>query len=269
MTDLEAVKEGTRGMWSRGDYGRLAARIESAAREVVDGCAISAGQVVLDVAAGNGNAAVLAAREGAAVTASDLTPAMVELGRARTEGEGLDVEWTVADAEELPFEDERFDCATSVFGAMFAPRPDVVARELFRVVRPGNTVGMANWTPEGFNGRFFALGNRYAPPPPEDVPRPTDWGCEEIVRERFADLAGSILVEPRFVRWSFADAGEASRFFEETAGPSATLAEMLDDESRGRLREEFAELVDQFNSATDGSVEVDAEYLLVVARRRG
>ena len=269
MTDLSELKDGTRAMWSRGDYGRLAQRIESAAREVVDGCAISAGQEVLDVAAGNGNAAVLAAREGAAVVASDLTPAMVELGRTRTEGEGLDVEWVVADAEELPFADERFDCATSVFGAMFAPRPDIAARELFRVVRPGNTVGMANWTPEGFNGRFFALANSYAPPPPEDVPRPVDWGREEVVRERFADLAGSILVEPRFVRWSFADPDEASRFFEETAGPSVTLAGMLDDEARGRLRAEFTGLIEQFNSASDGSVEIDAEYLLVVARRRG
>jgi len=255
-------------MWSRGDYSALAERIESAAQEVVDGCAISAGQEVLDVAAGNGNAAVLAAREGAAVVASDLTPAMVELGRARTEEEGLDVEWTVADAEELPFEDERFDCVTSVFGAMFAPRPEVVAREMFRVVRPGNTVGMANWTPDGFNGQYFDIASGYAPPPPKDVPRPVDWGREEVVRERFGDLAGSILVEPRFVRWSFADAEEGFRFYGGT-GPSLALMDMLDEDARGRLRDEFAELVDRFNTATDGSVEIDAEYLLVVARRRG
>ncbi len=268
MTHLDHLKHGARGMWSRGDYGRIAERIESAAHEVIDGCAISAGQEVLDVAAGNGNAAVLAAREGAAVVASDLTPAMVELGRERTEGEGLDVEWTVADAEELPFEDERFDCVTSVFGAMFAPRPEVVARELFRVVRPGNTVGMANWTPDGFNGRFFELARRFAPPPPEDLPDPLDWGRDEVVRGRFAGLAGSVLVEPRFVRWRFADADEAHHFFGET-GPSAHLMEMLDDDERGRFRDEFTKLVDSWNKATDGSVEIDAEYLLVVARRRG
>jgi ubiquinone/menaquinone biosynthesis C-methylase UbiE len=268
VADLEAVKEGTRGMWSRGDYARIAERIESAAREVVDRCAISAGQEVLDVAAGNGNAAVLAAREGAAVVASDLTPAMVELGRARTEGEGLDVEWVVADAEELPFEDERFDCVTSVFGAMFAPRPEVVAREMFRVVRPGNTVGMANWTPEGFNGRFFTLGRGFAPPPPQDMPDPLDWGREEVVRERFAALAGLILVEPHVVRWRFAGRDEAYRFFADT-GPSASLMEVLDDEARGRFRDEFVALVDEWNGADDGSVEIDAEYLLVVARRRG
>jgi SAM-dependent methyltransferase len=255
-------------MWSRGDYSELAERIESAAQEVVDGCAISAGQEVLDVAAGNGNAAVLAAREGAAVVASDLTPAMVELGRARTDEEGLDVEWAVADAEELPFEDERFDCVTSVFGAMFAPRPEVVAREMFRVVRPGNTVGMANWTPDGFNGQYFRIANRYAPSPPEDMPQPLDWGREEVVRERFGELAGSIVVEPRFVRWSFADADEGFRLYAGT-GPSLALMDMLDEDARRRLRDELAELFDRFNTATHGSVQIDAEYLLVVARRRG
>lgn len=269
MTDLGAIKDTVREIWSRGDYVKLAERLESAAREVVDGCAISAGQVVLDVAAGNGNAAVLAAREGAAVVASDLTPAMVELGRMRTETEGLDVEWVVADAEELPFEDERFDCVTSVFGAMFAPRPDVAAREMFRVVRPGNTVGMANWTPDGFNGRFFELAASYAPPPPADMPRPTEWGLEEVVRERLGPLAGSLVVEPRHLRWSFADPDESFRFFAETAGPSVTLMGMLDDEGRGALRRDFLALVEQWNGASDGSVEVDAEYLLVVARRRG
>jgi SAM-dependent methyltransferase len=269
VSDPGAIKEAARGMWSRGDYARLAERIESAAREVVDGCAISAGQEVLDVAAGNGNAAVLAAREGAAVVASDLTPAMVELGRVRTEAEGLDVEWVVADAEDLPFEDERFDCATSVFGAMFAPRPEVVARELFRVVRPGNTVGMANWTPEGFNGRLFELMGEYGPPPPPDLPRPLEWGREEVVRERFAELAGTISVEPRHVPWRFADADEAFRFFGETAGPSIALREALDEADQRRLQEEFNKLVERWNGATDGSVAIDSEYLLVVARRRG
>jgi len=268
VADLDEIRDRARGMWSRGDYSELAERIESAAREVVDGCAISAGQEVLDVAAGNGNAAVLAAREGAAVVASDLTPAMVELGRARTDEEGLDVEWAVADAEELPFEDERFDCVTSVFGAMFAPRPEVVAREMFRVVRPGNTVGMANWTPDGFNGQYFQIASGYAPPPPEDLPQPLDWGREGVVRERLGELAGSILVEPRFVRWSFADADEGFRFYGGT-GPSLALMDMLDEDARGRLRDEFANLIERFNTATDGSVQIDAEYLLVVARRRG
>src|SRR4051812_20311140 len=146
-----------------------------ASQALVDACAISAGQEVLDVAAGNGNLALLAAREGAAVVASDLTPAMVELGKARTAEEGYEVEWLVADVEELPFEDGRFDCCASVFGAMFAPRPDVAAAEMFRVVRPGNTVGLAAWTPDGFQGRVFAIGSRYVPGAP-GVPDATQWG---------------------------------------------------------------------------------------------
>ena len=269
MTDVEQLKDATREVWSRGDYAKLAPRIETAARELVDACAISAGQKVLDVAAGNGNVAVLAAREGAAVVASDLTPAMVELGRMRTESEGLDVEWRVADAEELPFEDESFDCVTSVFGAMFGPRPEVVARELFRVIRPGGTAGMANWSPDGFMGQFFELFNRYGPPRSEDLPHPLEWGREEVVRERFEGLAGSIAIERRWVRWSFGDPDEAFRFYGETAGTSSSIVAALDEEARERLRREFVELVEEWNQASDGSVEIDAEYLLVVARRPG
>jgi ribosomal protein L17 len=137
-------------MWSEGNYPAIAEVLMPVARALVDACAISAGQEVLDVAAGTGNVAVVAAEEGASVVASDLTPTLIDLGRARSAEAGLDIEWVEADAEALPFEDARFDCVTSTFGAMFAPRPEVVARELFRVVRPGNTVGMANWTPEGF-----------------------------------------------------------------------------------------------------------------------
>jgi SAM-dependent methyltransferase len=152
---------------------------------------------------------------------------------------------------------------------MFAPRPALVARELFRVVRPGGTVGMANWTPDGFMGDFFELFNRYGPPRPADLPHPLEWGREEIVRERFDGLAGSVATEPRWVRWSFADADEAFRFYGETAGTSSAIIAALDEEARARLHGEFVELVDQWNRASDGSVEIDAEYLLVVARRPG
>ena len=269
MTDVGQLKEAARGLWSRGDYVRIAERLEPAARELVDACAISAGQEVLDVAAGNGNLAVLAAREGAAVVASDLTPAMVELGKMRTETEGLDVEWVVADAEDLPFEDDRFDCSASVFGAMFAPRPEVVAREMFRVVRPGGTVGMANWTPDGFVGRWFGFGEKYGPPRPPEVALPLDWGREDVVRERFEGLAGSLSVERRSLRWGFESPDAALKFYGETAGPGLALMQSLDDDGRARVREDFHALLAEFNHATDGSVEVDGEYLLVVARRRG
>src|SRR5207249_4551404 len=139
----------------------LGERLMPAAREVVDACAVSAGQEVLDVAAGTGNAAALAAAAGARAVASDFSPEQVARGKARTEAEGLQVEWVVADVEELPFDDGRFDCVMSVFGAMFAPRPERVASELFRVLRPGGTVGMANWGDRGFQAEFFQIMRRY------------------------------------------------------------------------------------------------------------
>src|SRR6266550_7236291 len=173
--EIAQLKQRSREAWDGAEYGPLAERLMPVAAELVDACAVSAGQEVLDVAAGNGNAAVVAAREGARAVASDFAPQQVERGRARTEAEGLDVEWVVADAEELPFEDDRFDCAASVFGAMFAPRPDKVARELFRVVKRGGTVGMANWGPYGSQGELFELMSRYGPPLPEGVPNPREW----------------------------------------------------------------------------------------------
>jgi ubiquinone/menaquinone biosynthesis C-methylase UbiE len=162
--DVDAIKERHRHIWGLGDYSELSAALRPAAEALAHACAVSAGQEVLDVAAGDGNFAVACAREGASVVASDLSPGMVERGRRRSEAEGYEIEWVEADAEALPFEDGRFDCVGSVFGAMIAPRPRVVAEELFRVVRPGGTVGMTAWTKEGFTAELFALGRSYAPP---------------------------------------------------------------------------------------------------------
>ena len=268
MTDLSAIKQATRETWSKGDYARLAKLLELPARELVDACAISAGQRVLDVAAGNGNVAVLAAREGARVVASDLTPAMVELGRARTAAEGLDVEWLEADVEELPFEDASFDCVTSSFGAMFAPRPERVASELFRVVRPGGTVGMTAWTPGGYQGQSFAIAREYLPGP-EGVPPPTDWGDEEIVRRRLEGLAARVELERRSVPFEFESLEAMSAFFARNAGPAVAAREQLPPERYRAMGERSKELAARHNRAEDGSIAIDVEYLLVVARRRG
>ena len=164
--DVDAIKERNRVIWGLGDYRRLSEALRPAAEALADACAVSAGQEVLDVAAGDGNFALACAREGASVVASDLSPGMVERGRARSEAEGYEIEWVEADVEALPFEDGRFDCVGSVFGAMIAPRPRVVAEELFRVVRPGGTVGHDRVDPEGFTAELFALGRSYAPPAP-------------------------------------------------------------------------------------------------------
>jgi ubiquinone/menaquinone biosynthesis C-methylase UbiE len=264
---VEEQKARIRESWALGNYAEIARVLLPASQELVDACAISAGQEVLDVAAGNGNLALLAAREGAAVVASDLSPAQVELGDARTAEEGYDVEWQVADVEELPFEDGRFDCAASVFGAMFAPRPEVAAAEMFRVVRPGGTVGLAAWTPDGFQGTVFALGGKYVPAP-EGVPRATLWGEEDVVRERLGQLASSIEFERRSIRheWSSAD-----EFFEfsRNAGPTVARAQALSDEDRTSMKNEIVGVIDDFNQASDGRVVIDNEYLITVARKRG
>src|SRR4051794_195928 len=186
-------------MWGLGDYADLSEALRPAARALADACAVSAGQEVLDVAAGDGNFAIECAREGASVVASDLSPGMVERGRARSQREGFDIEWVEADVEDLPFEDERFDCVGSVFGAMIAPRPRVVAEELFRVVRPGGTVGMTAWTPNGFSADLFRLGRSYAPP--SDQPLADEWSVEENVRERFDGLAARFELETRKLAW--------------------------------------------------------------------
>src|SRR3954464_10103299 len=170
-------------MWGLGDYADLSEALPPPAETLAGACAVSAGQEVLDVAAGDGNFAIACAREGASVVASDLSPGMVERGRSRAEREGYDIEWVEADVEDLPFEDGRFDCVGSVFGAMMAPRPRVVAEELFRVVRPGGTVGMTAWTPRGFSADLFRLGRSYAPP--SDSPLSDEWSDETKVRERF------------------------------------------------------------------------------------
>ncbi len=256
-------------MWSEGNYPAIAEVLMPVARALVDACAISAGQEVLDVAAGTGNVAVVAAEEGASVVASDLTPTLIELGRARSGEAGLEIEWVEADAEALPFEDARFDCVTSSFGAMFAPRPEVVARELFRVVRPGNTVGMANWTPEGFQGQLFSRRGRYGPPLPEGVPAPSEWGREEVVRERFEGLAGTVELERRTVPFEAESPEALWSFFAENAGPAVVARKMLAADSYAEMREDGLALIREWNTAGDGSVVIDAEYLLVVARRRG
>jgi ubiquinone/menaquinone biosynthesis C-methylase UbiE len=221
------------------------------------------------VAAGNGNLAVIAAREGAAVVASDLTPRMLELGRQRSVAEGLEIEWVEADAEALPFEDGRFDCAASVFGAMFAPDHRRVASELFRVVRPGGTVGMANWTPTGFQAGFFEIMSRYGPPLPAGVEPASRWGDEQIVRERLDRLASSVTMEPRQIVWEFPSFEAMEEFFRSTSPRQAQIAQESGPAAMEAMMAGIAELVRRFNQKDDGSIRVEADYVLIVARKSG
>ena len=219
---------------------------------------------VLDVAAGDGNAAVEAVRAGAEAVASDFAPLQVEQGRARVAAEGLDIEWVEADAEELPFEDASFDAAVSVFGAMFAPRPERAAAELFRVVRPGGTVAMANWRPESFSARMFEVMNRYRPEEPAGLVPSSLWGAEDTVRERFGPYSDDVSVEASSVTWRFESLQAMAEFFQ-SSGPRQSS---VPEEKRGALLQELLDLVNEHNDADDGSVSIRGAFSIVVARKR-
>jgi ubiquinone/menaquinone biosynthesis C-methylase UbiE len=266
--DYEAFNARARTVWGLGDYPRIAELILPVSRALVDACFISAGQEVLDVAAGTGNLAVLAGEEGASVVASDISPGQIELGRARTAAEGLDVEWVEANAEDLPFEDDRFDCAASVFGAMFAPRPELVAKEMFRVVKPGGTVGMANWGNYGFQAEMFELQTGFGPPPEAGIAPPRDWGMEEVVQERLGPFASSLQLERQTIRYDFESFEQAMQTFG-SAGPSSAARQEIEPEKLQELVGKARELAERWNQADEGRLVVDAEYLQVVARKRG
>jgi ubiquinone/menaquinone biosynthesis C-methylase UbiE len=255
----------TKAIWSLGDYSPLAKLLEGAAREVVDACGISSGHEVLDVAAGTGNCAIAAARKGARVTASDLTTALVEIGKTRTKAEGLDVEWFDADVEDLPFEDDRFDFVTSVFGAIFAPQQALAASEMLRVLHPGGSVGMANWTPESFSKQMNDVFSKYAPPSPFELPSPFAWGDEARVRSLFGD-ATSLQLNRRALKFEF-ESLEAMRFVFESHGGAVMAKQMLPPdvyESSGR---ELEALIRELNEGTGGSILIRNEYLLVIAHK--
>ena len=265
--DVEKLKQQTRAGWSMAEYADLSAMLRPAATALCEACAVSAGQEVLDVAAGDGNFAIACAAEGASVVASDMAPGMVDQGRARTAAEGYEIEWVEADAEDLPFEDARFDCVGSVFGAMIAPRPRVAAEELFRVVRPGNTVGMTAWMPYGPTYEMFTLGRSYSSGP-EGVPKPEEWSDEDVVRERFEGLANSIEMEHRTLSWS-AESPEAFIELMERSSPMQASAKAnMPGEEYARMREEMVALARGW-AGGDGPFTVDAHYALIVAHRRG
>jgi SAM-dependent methyltransferase len=265
--DVEAIKNRQRRFWDLPEYSILARIIEPAAHGLCDACAVSAGQEVLDVAAGDGNFALACAREGARVVASDLAPGMVELGRRRSEAEGYEVEWLEADAEDLPFEDGRYDCVGSVFGAMLAPRPERVAGELFRVTRPGGTVGMTAWAPGSFSAELMAVGRRYLPPP-SDMPSPEEWGDAATARERFEGLAARVEVERRSVLFEGGSAEELRARLERAAPIQVAARQALPDDEYAAMGREMREVFERFG-AGPGPVAIESEYLLIVARKRG
>jgi ubiquinone/menaquinone biosynthesis C-methylase UbiE len=274
ISELDAdrqLKAKHRGLWASGDYPAVAAElIPALGPELVRACMVKPGDRVLDVAAGSGNAAIPAAAAGAIVTASDLTPELFAAGREIAVERGVDLEWVEADAEAMPFADNSFDVVMSSVGAMFAPHHQATADELVRVVRSGGTIGMINWTPEGFIGNLFATMKPYAPPPPSGASPPPLWGDEEHVRKLFADRVSGMTTRRQTVRMDHcATPTEFREYWKRNYGPTiAAYRFNADDPDRVEaLDRDFLSFLTNWNRGGPDSAAYDAEYLLVTATK--
>ncbi|TDE97192.1 class I SAM-dependent methyltransferase [Occultella glacieicola] len=266
------LKAKHRTMWGLGAYDRVADEIiPSLGPVLVEAAGITAQQRVLDVAAGTGNAAVPAARVGADVVASDLTPALLEIGERSVAGTGLHLDWQEADAEALPFDDGAFDAVISCVGVMFAPHHQDAADELLRVTRPGGTIGLLSWTPEGFIGQMFATMKPFAPPAPPGAQPPPLWGREDHVRALFADGAEIRGAQRRTLVVDAFTGGAAFRdYFKQTYGPTIAIYRAIaaDPEKVVALDTALAGLGEQYGREVGGSFVMEWEYLLLTATRR-
>jgi ubiquinone/menaquinone biosynthesis C-methylase UbiE len=254
-------------IWALGDYHRFAtATVWELGPQLVAACGISPGQHVLDVAAGSGNVAIRAARAGARVVASDVTPENFDAGRRAAGEAGVDLEWIEGDAQALPFGDAEFDVVTSCFGAMFAPNHEATARELLRVCRPGGVIGMMNFTPAGAGGDFFRVLGSFAPALPPDARPPLSWGTEEYVRKLFGDRVRSLSA----TRHEYVERASSSReyfeLFKQAFGPMVAIYANLNDRTARELDRAFLEFIERWNRGEGGRVQISYEYLLIVAR---
>ncbi len=265
--DIEKLKSNMRAAWMAGDFGKIAEYSALSAEEFVSRLPISANTHVLDVACGTGNLSIPAARVKARVMGVDIAPNLLEQARRRAAAEGLDVTFDEGDAEQLPYPDATFDWVITMFGAMFAPRPERVAAEMMRVCRSGGTIAMANWTPTGFVGKMFAATSRLVKPAPGIAP-PVLWGDESIVRERLGSGCSNITVTPRTIEFDypFPPAGVVE-FFRQYFGPTQTAFSRLDGEGQAALSAELERLWHENNRAAGSQTLVSAEYLEVVAVR--
>jgi SAM-dependent methyltransferase len=264
--DLAAVKARQQRMWASGDYAAVAARIVPMAEHLAEAVGLRPGDRVLDVATGSGNAALAAARYGAEVTGVDYVPELLERGRERAAAEGLDVAFVEGDAEDLAFPDASFDAVLSALGVMFAPDQERAAAELARVCRPGGTIGLVNWTPEGFIGQLLKTVSRHVPPP-AGVRPPGQWGTEARLRELLGDAVSRLEITRRTYVWRFRSPDEFAGFFKERYGPTRKAFEALDEAGRRRLWDDLTALARGHDTEPGLTVAMPAEYLEVVATR--
>lgn len=267
QTDVDVVKARIKATWMAGDYAQIAQFTQTAANEFIERRQLKPGSRLLDVACGNGNLSIPAARAGAIVTGIDIAPNLLAQGRSRAAAAGLKITFEEGDAENLPIETGAFDIVVSMFGVIFAPRPDIVASELCRVCRRGGQIAMANWTPTGFIGKLLRVtGTRVVPT--VGVPSPLQWGDEDIVRNRFRNQISDIkMTRCRAVLKLPFPVKDAVEFYRMHYGPTQRAFESLPESSQGVLRRDLENLYSDHNEATDGTTQISAEYLEVAGTK--
>jgi len=265
--DLSDIKAKQQATWASGDFAIIGTTLQIVGESLAEAVDVRAGERVLDVAAGNGNATLAAARRFAEVTSTDYVPALLEKGRMRADAEGLKVSFRVADAEILPFGDASFDVVLSTFGAMFTPDHARPAREMLRVTRHGGRIGLANWTPEGFIGQLFKVVGTYLPPP-EGLKSPALWGTEPHIVKLFGSEAADIRCVRRQFNFRYRSSAHWIQVFRDFYGPTLKALAALDPIRRAALERDITELLDRLNVAGKDSLVVPGEYMEVVIVKR-
>jgi ubiquinone/menaquinone biosynthesis C-methylase UbiE len=265
--DLDALKARQRGAWSSGDYAIVGTTLQIVGEDLCEALDLRAGERVLDVAAGNGNATLAAARRWCDVVSTDYVPSLLERGRLRATADGLSIEFKEADAEALPFDDAAFDVVVSTFGVMFTPNQDRAAAELLRVCRRGGKIGLANWTPEGFIGQVFKTLGKYLPPP-AGAKSPALWGTAQRLQDMFGASARNIRAEKRNFMFRYRSPEHFVDIFKTYYGPVLKAFAALDTNQRDGLERDLLGLIATLNRAEDGTMVVASEYLEVVIAKR-
>jgi ubiquinone/menaquinone biosynthesis C-methylase UbiE len=265
--DLAAVKARQQSAWSSGDYAVVGTTLQIVGEELCEALDLRPGSKVLDVAAGNGNVTLAAARRWCEVTSTDYVPALLERGRERAAAERLVIDFRQADAEALPFPDASFDVVVSTFGVMFTADQDKAAAELLRVCKPGGKVGLANWTPEGFIGQLFKTLGKHLPPP-AGVKSPALWGTRARLNEMFGAQASKVSAEPRMFVFRYRSPQHWLDVFKTFYGPMLKAFAALDANAQAALTHDLLALAGEFNRAGDGAMAVCSEYLEVVITKR-
>ena len=266
MPDLQALKTRQQGAWSSGDYAVVGTTLQIVGENLCEALDLRGGQTVLDVAAGNGNASLAAARRWCDVTATDYVPSLLDRARARAAAEGLRVSFREADAEALPFADASFDVVVSTFGVMFTPDQEKAASELLRVCRPGGKIGLANWTPDGFIGQLFKTIGRHLPPPP-GARSPALWGARERLGELF-EHGGAVVATPRQFVFRYRSPQHWLEVFRTYYGPVLKAFAALPENGQAALESELLGLIERFNRSGDATMVAPGDYLEVVVSRR-